>query len=86
MLEGAKNVFGNFQCACCGFFTIKHIKEICPVCFWEEDNYQQEYIDDEGGPNSLCLRASQENYKKLGVMDMKFKEYVRSPMPNELAD
>lgn len=71
-------------CACCGHFTISEIKETCPVCFWEEDFYQEEHIDDNSGPNSTSLRESRKNYKKYGVMDLEFKEHVRPPLEEEL--
>lgn len=86
MLEVDKNKFGYYQCICCSFFTIKEIKETCPVCYWEEDTYQQKYTDDASGPNLTSLKASRENYKKWGVVDIRFKEHVRSPLCYELPD
>ena len=85
-MEGKANKYGKYACACCGYFTISEIKETCPVCFWEEDFYQEEHIDDDGGPNTVSLRESRENYNKNGVIDSKFKEHVRTPLKEELKD
>ena len=78
------NKYTKRICACCGFSTIKEIKETCPVCFWEEDSFQEEHIDDDGGPNTLSLRVARKNFKKSGVMDLRFKDYVRLPTQEEL--
>jgi hypothetical protein len=83
-MEGKKNkVRDKVQCACCGFFTIKEIKETCPVCFWEEDFYQQENIDDDSGPNLISLRNARLNFLKFRVIDLKYKEFVRNPLDCE---
>ena len=53
------------------------ISEICPVCFWQKDFYQEEYFDDDGGPNLVSLRKAKENFKSFGACEERFKEYVR---------
>jgi hypothetical protein len=74
---------GKQMCACCFYFTISEIKETCPVCFWEEDFYQEEHIDDNGGPNLVSLRKAKENFKLFGAIEERFKEYVRLPLEEE---
>jgi hypothetical protein len=83
-MEANYNKYNKYACACCGFFTIKEIKETCPVCFWEEDSFQEYNIDDDGGPNTVSLRVARENFRKNGIMDLKFKDYVRPPLQEEL--
>ena len=73
------------KCACCFYYTIEDtISYICLICYWQKDFYQEERIDDNSGPNSTSLRESRKNYKKYGVMDLEFKEYVRPPLKEEL--
>ena len=78
-----KDKYGKQRCACCSYLTISEIKEICPVCFWEEDLYQEEHVDDNGGPNLVSLRDAKANFMKFGVMEERFKEHVRPPLEEE---
>lgn len=78
------NKYHKHACACCGFFTIVEMNDICPVCFWQEDFYQEKNIDDAGGPNTISLKLARESFKKTGVMDEKFKIYVRKPNVDEV--
>jgi len=78
------NKYGKYACSCCGCFTILEIKNTCPVCFWEEDSYQEDNIDDDGGPNTVSLRLAREKFKDIGVIEERFKEYVREPAIDEL--
>jgi len=71
------------KCACCGYFTITEIKETCPVCFWEEDFYQEQNMDDDGCPNSVSLREAKENFREFGAVEERFKEQVRPPFVEE---
>ena len=75
---------GKSKCACCFYYTVEGISDICPVCYWQKDFYQEEHIDDDSGPNATSLRESRENYKKYGVMDLEFREHVRPPLEEEL--
>ena len=80
---GNKNKYGRQKCACCGYFTITEIKEICPICFWEEDSYQEENTNDSGGPNLVSLHNAKLNYVTYGVVDDQFINYVRLPLEEE---
>jgi len=79
-----ENKFGKKQCACCGFSTISEIKETCPICFWEEDFYQEEHLNDAGGPNHVSLREAKENFKAFGACEERFINLVRSPEKDEM--
>ena len=77
-----------YRCPCCKYKTL-HARggdEICPVCFWQDDG--QDEADAElvlGGPNSnLSLRQAQMNFKKDGVVEMRFLSHVRKALPDEL--
>jgi len=71
------------QCACCGYFTIESIADICPVCYWQKDFYQEENIDDDGGANSISLRCAKENFKRFGAIEKQFIEHIRPPFEDE---
>ncbi|NQZ76141.1 MAG: hypothetical protein HRT61_08530 [Ekhidna sp.] len=49
--------FFERRCACCGYYSITEIKETCSVCYWEEDIYREEDIDDNCGPNRVLRQA-----------------------------
>ena len=77
---------GNYPCACCSHYTIEvpgH-SEICPVCFWQDDQHQAEQPDEACGPNTVSLHQAQLNYRLLGAMEAPFLGYVRPPLPAEL--
>lgn len=82
MENRSKNI--KQRCACCLNYTITEIKETCPVCFWEEDFYQAEHIDDNGGPNLVSLREAKENFQKFGAIEERFKSFVRPPLKEEI--
>lgn len=72
------------ECACCKHFTVEGMFDICPICFWQKDSFQEKHNFDNGGPNMVCLLDAQENYKKYAVSEERFKEYVRRPTDAEL--
>lgn len=76
----------KIKCACCGFYTLEDniISDICPVCFWQKDIFQEEKIDDSGGPNLVSLRQSRENFQKFGAIEQRFLNQVRKPNINEM--
>lgn len=71
------------KCLCCGYQTITHDFDICPVCYWQKDFYQEKNIEDNGGPNLVSLKEARENFKKNKVSDLQYKSLVRSPLDNE---
>ena len=77
----------KYICVCCGYNTMESEPpgtfEICPVCFWEDDNIQYNDPEYEGGANGVCLNKARENYKKIGAISEKYLKNVRHPYSNE---
>ncbi|GAA4386841.1 CPCC family cysteine-rich protein [Hymenobacter koreensis] len=70
----------NLTCACCGYKTIGREFEICYVCWWQKDSYQEEVNpDDDDGPNYVSLKVARENYKQFRACDRKFEKLAKSP-------
>ncbi|WP_437921152.1 CPCC family cysteine-rich protein [Sphingobacterium sp. LRF_L2] len=82
------NIINKIKCSCCDFFTIEDnaISDICPVCYWQKDFYQEQHIDDSGGPNLVSLRKARENFKSFWAADMKFIDLVRLPEKEEIKE
>lgn len=77
------NMENKIRCACCGYFTIENMFEICPVCYWQKDIFQEENINDDGGPNSVSLRKARENFEQFGAVEKSFLSNVRPPTSQE---
>lgn len=77
-----------FPCPCCGCLTIGEEPpgtfEICPVCFWEDDNVQFEDPDYVGGANGVSLNQARENFRLFGAVSKEFVGQVRKPLPQEI--
>jgi hypothetical protein len=77
-----------FPCPCCGYLTMGEEPpgtfEICPVCFWEDDNVQFEDPNYAGGANSVSLNQARENFKLFGAVSKEFVNQVRKPLPQEI--
>ena len=58
--------------------------EVCPVCYWEDDDVQFRNLDYEGGANIISLRIARENYARLRACSEEFVSHVRSPTPEEI--
>lgn len=52
------------QCCCCGEFTIPRgsQNEICSICGWIDDNYQNTHPDSLNGKNPLTLSKARKQY------------------------
>lgn len=76
----------KIKCACCGFLILNGnvISDICPVCFWQTDFYQEKHIDDSGGPNLISLLQARENFKSFGAVEVRFINLVRPPEKDEI--
>jgi len=77
----------KYKCFCCGYYTFEENvimnHDICPVCFWENDDLQ---IDDptyRGGANSMSLNEARENFKLFGVSNKNYLDLVRKPREDE---
>lgn len=58
--------------------------EVCPVCYWEDDEVQFKNPDYEGGANTICLRIARENYVRFRASSEEFVGHVRSPTSGEI--
>lgn len=71
----------KFTCPCCGYKTLDEeppgTYDICPVCFWEDDNLQFADPDYRGGANGLSLREAQKNFSEFGACDRRSIKLVR---------
>lgn len=78
----------KYKCVCCGYYTMESEPpgtfEICPVCFWEDDNVQFDDPEYEGGANGISLNKARENYKKIGAISEKYLKNVRQPYKDEI--
>jgi hypothetical protein len=73
----------RFKCPCCGYETLSAeppgTYEICPTCYWEDDDVQFRDANFEGSANKLSLNQAKENFVRIGVSDPQFKDKVRPP-------
>ncbi len=60
--------------------------DICPICFWEDDNVQLRWPDYAGGANALSLIESQRNYGQVGATEKRFTGIVRGAAADEPVD
>ncbi len=78
----------RYKCPCCGFLTLgaepPGTFEICPVCFWEDDNVQFDDPNYEGGANEESLHEAQKAFLEIGASSEKHLKYVRKPKPDEI--
>ena len=66
----------NCVCPICEKHQFADSYEICPVCFWENDDYQYDNPDFTGGANSLSLNDYKKRWNKLNeIMPTLIKKY-----------
>ncbi|WP_447505667.1 CPCC family cysteine-rich protein [Acinetobacter pittii] len=62
----------SYACLCCGYLTFDDLAydsfEICPICFWEDDNVQNEDPDYMGGANGISLNMAKQNFQLFGAI------------------
>ncbi len=74
-------------CPCCGYRTISASFEICEICAWEYDPYDQNINPDaSGGPNVVSLRAAQVNFRRIGAASEIYLNLVRPPEETDERD
>ena len=56
----------KYLCACCGQYTLleENFSDVCPVCNWQDEPYQNENPDLAGGANDMSLNQAKEAFKK----------------------
>lgn len=76
----------KYKCPCCGYYTLPKAGayDICPVCYWEDDPIQEDDPLFEGGANDLCLEQCRKNYRIYGACEERFRDSVRTPLPEEV--
>ncbi len=78
----------RFPCPCCGYLTMADPRrgsfELCPICYWEDDEVQYRDPEYEGGANSVSLRRARENFGAFGASEERFVGEVRAPFPYEM--
>ncbi|MEE4546258.1 CPCC family cysteine-rich protein [Streptomyces sp. V4-01] len=60
--------------------------EICPVCFWEDDQVQLRWPDWAIGANPRTSLIAQRNFEAFGASHERFLEHVRPPTEDEPLD
>lgn len=72
----------KYKCPCCGYYTFDELPagtyDICPVCFWEDDGWQLDNPDAEGGANKVSLNRARLNYMEFGACEPDMREHVRA--------
>ena len=76
-----------YQCPCCGYLTLSEESpgtfEICPICYWEDDNVQAADPNYEGGANQVSLNQARQNFAEFGASTRDAVTRVRRPLPEE---
>lgn len=77
-----------FPCPCCKYLTIDSIPpgtfEICPVCFWEDDEVQYRNPDFSGGANKVSLNKARANFYSFRASSSEYLKQVRPPKTDEI--
>ncbi|HFX6473976.1 TPA: CPCC family cysteine-rich protein [Acinetobacter baumannii] len=78
----------SYPCPCCGYLTFDDLPygsfEICAVCFWEDDNVQNEDSDYMGGANGISLNMAKQNFQLFGAIKKEFIPHTRKPLVEEI--
>jgi hypothetical protein len=77
----------RFACLCCGYLTLSEeppgTYDICPVCWWEDDDVQARDPAFRSGANVVSLDDARKNFKSFGASDQRFVGEVRKPTDEE---
>lgn len=66
--------------------TITDEWDICPICGWEYDEFQNSSPDDDNGPNRISLRLAQRNFLQLGTSKPLFRDPLANPDQKYMRD
>lgn len=88
MNERLNGVSHRYPCPCCGYLVIDKpgTYDICPICFWEDDDVQLRWPDFPGGANDPSLIDAQLNYIRLGASEARVLPYVRPATADDVRD
>ena len=64
VVDGNKAMKDKVKCSVCGNLIDNIPYEICPVCDWERDLYQEEFPDAEGCANDMSLNQARAEWAK----------------------
>lgn len=77
----------KYRCQCCGYLTLEDpvngSYEICSVCFWENDEVQNDDPSYAGGANEPSLMEARRNFERWGAVEPRFLPFVRTARPDE---
>ncbi len=77
-----------YPCPHCGNLTLgeppPETFEVCPVCYWEDDDVQYRDPEFRGGANKVILCEARTNYASFGASAEGFGGQVRTPRLDEL--
>lgn len=78
----------RFACPCCANLTLSEAApgtfEICPVCYWEDDETQFRDPDYRGGANVVSLNEAKSSYRSIGASAEEHTGVVRPPTLEEV--
>ncbi len=62
---------GRYQCPCCDYYALSEraSRDICPVCYWEDDGQDLGDLDVVSGANHITLREARHNFASFGACD-----------------
>lgn len=77
----------RYPCLCCGFKTLAEQPpgtfDICPVCYWQDDNVQCQDPAYPRWANEVSLNEARANFLEYGAVMAKFKGRVRAALAEE---
>ena len=79
----------KYPCPCCGYRVFDDPPgsfQHCPICGWQDDNFQLRYAGESLGSNPVSLIEAQKNYAAFGATTKRLKSKVRKPTPDEAHD
>ncbi|MEM7174098.1 MAG: CPCC family cysteine-rich protein [Bacteroidota bacterium] len=89
-IKKKKNKYNKYQCPCCKYYTLEEGREnsfdICDVCYWEDDEIQEDDPSYTGGANDVSLNQARENFKKYKAASEFVARFTRAPNEYELPD
>ena len=76
----------NHACPCCGYYTLEERfnREICMICFWEDDVEVIHGEDSFSEANKLFVSDAQINFLETGIVDPAYASKNREPLPTDL--